>query len=281
MISHDALTSFVLNNVTDINILNAPNNVLAEHKFDAEFEKQINDPRIRCVPLNVRVFGCTQDDTPLPIVLKGLAFEPGCTPEAYFQAYQLHISLLGYQFVEPIIPITITDPGKVDIIRTNYLLGTEIVTPSDEVVSQIKEASSFILFAQERHDLKSLPDMWSYIIDNCKTMSVDERKLLQDFLDNLKEAANLGYAFDFPPFPISTDRLPQKNSDNVVVKNGKPIVIDSFTIWKFEPHETVNTELIIASCDVATKLLGQSITPNESYQQMQQAKNEIRIRMRM
>lgn len=277
----DALTSLVPNNTIKYKKLNESNTLLAEQQQRNELENQINDPDVHLTRLNVRVYDCSQDDTPLPIVLKGLAFEPGCTPEAYFEAYQLHVALLGKQFVESIIPVTITDPGKVDIIRTNYLLGTQIITPPDEVVSQIKEASSFILFVQERHDLKSLPDIWSYIIDNCKTMLIDERKLLQDFLISLKEAANLGYAFDFPPFPISTDSLPQKNSDNIVVKNGKPLVIDSFTIWKFEPHETIDTELIIASCDVATLLLKESITPNESYEKMKLAKSEIKTRLQI
>ena len=275
MAKQNEVTDFVLTNVENYDNLNAPDKALGEAKFKAELEKLLNRDDVDFKPLNSKVFECTQDGTTLPFIVKGPSLEFGNANECLV-ASKTHAELLGEEFVEAMSPIRITNPNSAEIMRTAFSTGMNEFLLPPETIDDIKEASHFDVFAQDRRGVESGVCIWEYIIRNYKTMAPEMRTKLTTLLERLRNAANQGYVFDLPVFPSFLGvPITQKNRDNLIVDQEGPTFIDSSTIWKYEPGEKLESGMIALGAQISLDLLDKKTTPEEACVAMKQGSQTL------
>lgn len=273
------ITDYVLTNIDSYEKLNAPNKIVGEEKFKTELENLLNRHDVDIKPINSKIFGCEQNGTTLPFIVKAPSFESNENPEdsakSCLESNKKHIELLGAEFVEEMSPISITNPKSVEAIKTTLTSGmNEFILPP-ETIDKIKTMSSFDVFAQDRRDIQNGVCVWEYITRNYNTMEPEMRTRLTTLLERLREAANQGYVFDFPTFPTSDKPMTQKNWDNLIVDREGPTFLDSSTIWKYQPREKIESGLIALGAQISLDLLNKKTTPEEAYTTMKQESERL------
>lgn len=273
------ITDYVLTNIDSYEKLNTPNKIMGEEKFKTELENLLNRDDVNIKPINSKIFGCEQNGTTLPFIVKAPSFESNENPEdsakSCLESNKKHIELLGAEFVEEISPIRITNPKSVEAIKTSLTTGmNEFILPP-ETIDKIKEMSSYDVFAQDRRDVQNGVCIWEYIIRNYDTMEPEMKTGLTTLIERLRDSANQGYVFDLPTFPTSDKPMTQKNWDNLIVDREGPTFIDSSTIWKYQPGEKIESGLIALGAQISLDLLNKKTTPEEAYTTMKQESKRL------
>lgn len=267
MSEKNEISDFVIRNTDKYEELNASNLALGEEKSNKKLESILNSDAIKFSELGPKVLTCSQNDIPLPFVIKGPSLEQGQFIEENYEAHKAHIQLLGEEFVEPMIPVRITNPESVKKIKEVFLASQYI---QEDEKGQIDKLDYVDVFVQDKRDLKNGSDLWDYIINNYAIMDDSMRTKLVTFLERLKNAADRGYLFDIPNFPeFQGETGKQTNHDNIIVDNEGPTFVDSGTIAKYEPKEKIESELISLGSQIALDLLKRKTNPEEAYTTME------------
>lgn len=259
-------TDFVLSNIGDYSDLNASNKKDAGAKFDQKLGLLLNSNAIKFEPINQKIVRCSKDGRDLPIIIKAPDLESGKTLDETLMDYEKHVELLGSEFVEAIIPIRITNPESVVTLKKTFLASAFI---PDELKTQLLDQDFIDVFAQDERDLRGGLNIWDYIIKNTDSMDESTKNNLIILLRRLINASDQGYYIDIPFFPDEENAIGKKrNRDNLIVDKEGPTLLDSGTIYKYEPKQMVGCELNALSAQIALDILEKKTIPKESYEIM-------------